>query len=35
MYRPRYIEGEDMNNVIIVGQVVGIVRDLKWWKINA
>ena len=29
MYRPRYIEGEDMNNVIIVGQVVGIVRDLK------
>lgn len=29
MYRPRYVGGEDMNNIIIVGQVVGMFRDLK------
>ena len=29
MYRPRYIEKEDMNNVIIVGEIVGLMRDMR------
>ena len=27
MYRPRYIEKEDMNNVLIVGEIVGLMRE--------
>lgn len=29
MYRPRYIEKEDMNNVLIVGEIVGLMRDMR------
>lgn len=29
VYRPRYIEKEDMNNVIIIGQIVGLMRNMK------
>ena len=29
MYRPRYIEKEDMNNIIIVGEIVGLMRDMR------
>lgn len=29
MYRPRYIEKDDMNNLIIIGQIVGLMRDMK------
>lgn len=29
IYRPRFIEKDDMNNVLIVGQIVGLFRELK------
>ena len=29
MYRPRYIGKEDMNNVLIVGEIVGLMRDMR------
>lgn len=29
MYRPRYIEKEDMNNILIVGEIVGLMRDMR------
>lgn len=29
MYRPRYIEKEDMNNVQIVGEIIGLMRDMR------
>ena len=29
MYRPRYIEKEDMNNITIVGEIVGLIRDMR------
>lgn len=29
IYRPRYIEKEDMNNVLIVGEIVGLMRDMR------
>lgn len=29
MYRPRFIEKEDMNNVLIVGEIVGLMRDMR------
>lgn len=29
VYRPRYIEKEDMNNVIIIGQIVGLMRNMQ------
>lgn len=29
IYRPRYIEKEDMNNVIIIGQIVGLMRNMQ------
>lgn len=29
IYRPRYIEKEEMNNVLIVGEIVGLMRDLR------
>lgn len=29
MYRPRFIEKEDMNNILIVGEIVGLMRDLR------
>lgn len=29
MYRPRYIEKDDINNVTIVGQIIGLMRDMR------
>ena len=29
IYRPRYIEGADINNIIIIGEVVGLMRSFK------
>lgn len=29
MYRPRYIEKEDMSNIIIIGEIVGLIRDMR------
>ena len=29
MYRPRHIEKEDMNNVLIVGEIIGLMRDMR------
>ena len=29
MYRPRYISKEEMNSVIIIGQIVGLIRGMK------
>lgn len=29
IYRPRFIEKEDMNNVLIIGQIVGLFRELR------
>ena len=29
MYRPRYIEKENMNDVLIVGEIVGLMRDMR------
>ena len=29
IYRPRYIEKEDMNNLTIIGQIVGLIRNMK------
>lgn len=29
IYRPRYIEKEDINNLQVIGQVVGLMRNLK------
>ena len=29
MYRARHIEKEDMNNVLIVGEIIGLMRDMR------
>ncbi len=29
IYRPRFIEKDDMNNVLIIGQIVGLFRELR------
>lgn len=29
MYRPRFIEKENMNDVLIVGEIVGLMRDMR------
>jgi len=29
IYRPRIIEKEDMNNIYIIGQIVGLMRDMR------
>lgn len=29
LYRARYIEKDDMNNVLIVGEIIGLMRDMR------
>lgn len=29
IYRPRFIEKDDMNNVLIIGQIIGLFRGLR------